>query len=250
MTVVYDDGQSVVHHGDCFDLVDVWARPGAAVLLVTDPPYGRNWRQGVLRKKRSRSDGAVGIAGDSSTDTRDRALAAWGDRPAVVFGDLMLPPPAGTRQVCVYAKPPDAGARGATAGVRRDVEAIYLVGRWPTGIAGGRGSVFGTRSHILAGASGPVTRYQHPHAKPVDMLEDLISMVAGSLPVWPELVVDPFAGSGSVLVSARNLGIRAVGVEVVERHCRTAAGRLAQTPLSFPRERKASPVDQQLVAES
>ena len=93
----------------------------AADVLVTDPPYGRAWKQGHFGYARSNKHD--GIAGDSDTAVRDSALTAWGDRPAVVFGDLTLAPPPQTRQTCVYHKTAlNAGLRGATSGFRRDAE--------------------------------------------------------------------------------------------------------------------------------
>jgi site-specific DNA-methyltransferase (adenine-specific) len=64
----------------------------------------------------------------------------------------------------------------------------------------------------------------HPSPKPEGLMQKLVSAVA---PV-DGLVMDPFAGSGTTLRAAKNVGRRAVGVEFEERYCQIAAERLAQ----------------------
>jgi hypothetical protein len=216
---LYYEGDGIqLWHGDCREHT-AWT---AADVLVTDPPYGRNWRQGEL--KRSGSDSHPGIAGDASTEVRDAVLDLWGDRPAVVFGDLMLTPPDGTKLVLIYRKPPNAGTRGAMGGFRRDAEAVYLIGPWPTGL-GGRSSILTTGAPSQGNPSSPQGRYGHPHAKPVDVMEQLL----GHCP--PGVVADPCSGAGSTLLAARAQGRPAIGVELDERYCEATARRLAQGDL-------------------
>lgn len=221
-SLYYDDGQVRLWLGDCREVTD-WL---TADVLCTDPPYGIAWEQGEMGARRRRPNAGRysrhrGIANDQDTSVRDVALERWGDRPAVVFGALTIPPPTGVRQALVYCKPPDAGARGAMAGFRRDAEGVYLLGPWPSAI-GGRSSIITTATASIGNPSGPAGRYGHPHTKPLDVMEQLISACP------PGVVADPFCGSGSTLVAARNLGRRAVGVELEERYAEVAARRLAQ----------------------
>ena len=225
MKPYYSDDVVTLYLGDCREITE-WL---VADALVTDPPYGRGWRQrGGMTNSHGGGHGSLahdGIAGDKDTSTRDEALTLWGSRPAIVFGDPLIPHPIGAVQVLAYAKPDDSGIKGAHAGFRRDLEEIYLLGPWPVGI-GGMSSILRTRAHV-AGPRGLGLRYGHPHAKPVDVMETLIAACP------PGVIADPFAGSGSTLIAARNQGRRAIGVELDERDCELIVKRLAQGALSF-----------------
>lgn len=222
----YQDEHVSLFLGDCRE-VTAWLD---ADVLLTDPPYGRAWRQGRTRNDgRHTDDSHPGIAGDKDTAVRDAALGMWAPRPAAVFGDLMLAPPDGSKLTLGYLKPVDAGGHGAIGGFRRDLEAVYLVGSWPSGL-GGRSSLLTTGSRLQGTGRGTSGRYGHPHAKPVDVLEQLLVACP------PGVVADPFAGSGSTLIAARNQGRRAVGVEIDEKYAEAAARRLSQCALEITTE--------------
>jgi site-specific DNA-methyltransferase (adenine-specific) len=221
MTPYYEDDDVTLYLADCREECDAWL---TADVLVTDPPYGRAWRQGDTGSGRGWvSDRHDGIANDGTTEARDAALKAWGNRPAVVFGDLMLAPPAGCKIVLIYDKGASAGFTGAIGGFRRNVEAIYLTGPWPSGL-GGDSAVLGTG----ASTGGNLARRTgHPHTKPLDVMERLI---------WhcpPGVIADPFAGSGTTLLAARYAGRRAIGVEIDELYCEQIAKRLDQGVIDF-----------------
>ena len=236
MKPYYSDDHVTLFHGDCLELADLWT---CADVLCTDPPYGIAWtRNGISRvshadRKAGRysrharsSESDAGIRNDATTEARDRALELWGEKPAFVFGSLLMPPPIGTKQTAIFVKALDSGNLTSIGGIRRNVEAIYLLGRHRVG-GGGRSAIFATGARAAGSPAGYVARNGgHPHTKPQDVMQELLMLTEGT-------IADPFAGSGSTLVAAKALGRRAIGVELEERYAEIAARRLSQDVLDF-----------------
>jgi hypothetical protein len=65
----------------------------------------------------------------------------------------------------------------------------------------------------------------HPSPKPLSVTRWLLECLPGAV------VLDPFAGSGTTLRAAMDLGRRAIGIEIEERYCEIAAKRLSQQRL-------------------
>ena len=69
-----------------------------------------------------------------------------------------------------------------------------------------------------------INRY-HPAQKPIPLLRKYIEILDA------DTVIDPFMGSGTTLVAAKQLGRKAIGIEIEERYCQIAVERLRQSVL-------------------
>jgi site-specific DNA-methyltransferase (adenine-specific) len=110
--------------------------------------------------------------------------------------------------------------------VWRNQHELIIAARWDSSefVEDGR-----LRSDVLKYKATPPSERQHPVEKPDNLLQDLL------LPTTKpgQLVLDPFAGSGSTLSAAKAIGRRAIGIEQEEHYCRVAANRMSQEVLSL-----------------
>lgn len=212
MKPYYDDGSCVIYHGDCRDLYRV-----EADVLVTDPPYGVEFAGKATKHTTTKSGGYIG-GGDSPTVGPDIVSVLLGrvKRAAVFPGNRALfryPEP---RDIgCVYCP---SGAGVGPAGFTCFHPILYYGPRASTVLRPASMQSFAT-------ANEP----GHPCPKPLAWLLWLVALVSNP----DETVLDPFMGSGTTLRAAKDLGRKAIGIEIEEKYCEIAAQRLGQEVLDL-----------------
>jgi site-specific DNA-methyltransferase (adenine-specific) len=68
------------------------------------------------------------------------------------------------------------------------------------------------------------SRLDHPTPKPEALISHFLHLHGKP----GDSVLDPFMGHGPTLRVAKNMGMRAIGIEIEERYCEIAAKRMAQ----------------------
>lgn len=213
--------------------------PGPINCIIADPPYGMAFKS----NKGERADNAKyqqEIEGDETMeDALDRYITVMGHLipklapqaevyvftawhvlehwiPTVKFhSDLTL------KQMLIWDKGyPGLGDLEANWGCGHECILYLKKGRRP---------VPTRRSGIIHVDKLASRKNIHPTEKPVPLIEHLIGMSTDP----GELVVDPFAGSGSTLVAAQKMGRRAIGIELDPQHHEAASARLTQPGLGL-----------------
>ncbi len=184
-------------------------------VMVTDPPYGIGYKSGAMR------DGKLsrGIVGDDTTELRDFALQWHAGRPAVVFGSWRSPAPVDARQMLVWDTKGALGMGALDLPWKPSWQGIFILGK---GFHGPRTSGVLRFAPVQSMAKNGRL---HPHEKPVPLLCELLNKSPSGL------IIDPFTGSGTTLRAAKDLGRKAIGIEIEEKYCKIAANRLRQEVL-------------------
>ena len=216
MTPYYQDDAVTIYHGDARECLD-WL---AADVLVTDPPYGLGGALSMSGWTSARRFGRQ--TWDDDLRARDDVLGLWGaEKPYAVFGSpRRLSDAPRHREIPLIWDKGDMVAMGDTSFPWRATYELIYVGGAPW--HGHRGPAVLRVPHH----SGVASAIGHPSAKPVTLLKLLIGKSEGA-------VADPFMGSGTTLVAAKDLGRRAIGIEIEERYCEIAATRCSQEVLGL-----------------
>lgn len=205
MTPYYEDRAVRLYLGNCLEVTE-WVR---ADVLLTDPPYGIDYRSG------QKSTLPRSIAGDADTSVRDAALQLWLSGPALVFGSWRRPRPSAAHTRLIWDTGGALGMGDLRVPWKPSDQEIYVIGQ---GFTGPRTNNVLRYPPVQSMAKNGRL---HPHEKPVELLRELIRKCP------PGVIADPFAGSGSTLVAARLEGRRAIGVELDEAYCELIAARLS-----------------------
>ena len=200
----YQDEFVTLYHGDCREVVPALSL--AHYALVTDPPYGHG-------KKWSGGTWAANPLYDDCFDWDAEAfpldalllLIAGADEAIVWGGNYYALPP--SRCWLAWRKVPSMQTMA-------DFELAW--------------TNFDRPAALLEKSRNPDGARQHPTQKPLSIMLWALGFTA------PErCILDPFAGSGTTLVAAKQLNRRAIGVELSERYCQVVAARLSQSVLDL-----------------
>lgn len=222
----YQDDSVTLYHGDCREILPELA---TVDLIVTDPPYrslDANVLAGTTTRLVKRSGKRLAATDDEwfATLSEDEIAAILSTACALlsssgamyVFADvktgLVLFPRLLPKNVLVW----DKQRIGMGYSWRRMHEWIAYCPR---------------PAHELRDQGlGDILRCPtpddkcHPTEKPTGAIVPILRNSSDPRAV----VLDPFAGSGAVLVAAKSMDRRAIGIELSERHCETIAQRLSQ----------------------
>jgi site-specific DNA-methyltransferase (adenine-specific) len=200
----YDHGGITIYHGDCREILPLLPKVD---LVLTDPPYGILAEGSAATRRSGGNQDAGRMAWDIAPDGWLLDLLCENHEAAFIWGGLhlKLPPTFG---YLLWDKQID----GLNFG---ECEVCWTTERFAPRIF----------RHRAVGIDGGK---QHPTQKPIALMRWCIEK-AGD----PQTILDPFMGSGTTLRAAKDLGRKAIGIEIEEKYCEIAVKRLAQEVLPW-----------------
>lgn len=215
----YEDRWSTIYHGDCRELLPMIIEADA---LVTDPPFGIDWGRATWSDRSEDYPSLIGwLVAESERIVSDGLCFVFQAMQNVSrFHEWF---PAGFR---IFAACKNFAQIRPTA-VWHSWDPVVF---WRNGSNSAPRSTHLNRDYHVGNVSGLFLERQiHPCPRPLDTMRYIVSI---SCCVGAR-VLDPFAGSGTTLLAAKQIGRRAIGIEIEEKYCEIAAERLRQTVFDF-----------------
>jgi DNA modification methylase len=214
----YQHAGITIYHGDSREILPALPR---ADLVLTDPPYGIGMAKGV---------GGGGYGGFGKMKRRPRRYEGeWDDeRPA----EDLLRQVAAAGEVAIiwggqyFADVLPMGKKWLVWDKQQSMPSYSDAELAWTSLPGVALKMF---RQCGAGMMAAERDRYHPTQKPVALIKWCIRQAPDDC----KLVLDPFMGSGTTLVAAKDLRLSAIGIEREERYCEVAATRLSQEVLEF-----------------
>ncbi len=192
-------GDCTLYEADCLELMP---HLGAFDAVVTDPPYGINATKQTLgtgKKKFKRGNWDANIPRNIlQVLDAGKYACIWGGNYMTQFLDA-------TNDWLIWHKANDG------------LSFSECEMAWTN---------FGCQTRHLTHYWGGEQK-RHPTQKPLDV----IRWCFRHCPDDPQVIVDPFMGSGTTLLAAKLDGRKAIGIELEEEYCEVAVQRLAQNVL-------------------
>jgi len=219
----YQDDFATIYHGDNRQIAPGLGRFD---LLLTDPPYGIGLTVKKMKTRgRDPKRGGVALAGnydpfdwDKSAPSIDELnrLRETAGHQIIWGGNYFALPPSSCWLVWdkVNGANDFADCELAWTNLKKAVRKITW--QW-------NGMIQEIQNKKLA------EKKVHPTQKPLAVINFCLNQVPDA-----KTVFDPFMGSGTTLLAAKQKGLKAVGIELSEQYCEAAANRLSQGVLWTP----------------
>lgn len=212
----YSHAGQTIYLGDCREILPYLPKVD---LVLTDPPYG------IKVAKAGR------VGGNNRANAKDYGNQSWDYKAADVSGVLEL-----------VASGSDAVVWGAQY-FDLPIQEFWLVWdkcrmsgnslsdcelAWTTANRTGvRRIKYLWDGYWQEDMANKEVRY-HPTQKPLKVMTWCLSFFPDA-----QTILDPFMGSGTTLVAAKQLGRKGIGIEIEERYAEIAALRLSQEVMDF-----------------
>lgn len=225
MKPYYDEDGITIFHADCRDVL-----PTIEGVVISDPPYNVGY---VYRSYDDKLTGAAYAELLRETLRPPSVVIHYPEDMFAVAAALNKFPNKVASWV-YNANTPRKWRMVAWFGVRPDFTLIRQPYKNLTDKrirqlmeGGSAGSALYDWWHIDQVKNVSTDKTEHPCQIPIEVMR----YVVGITPA--DTIIDPFMGSGTTLRAAKDLGRRAIGIELDERYCEIAARRLQQQVLDL-----------------